>query len=331
MLRFQQPYWLLLLLLVPAIYVWRVRFGRRLEGVLRYSSFRLFDSRSLKSGNRKVFALAMTKLILLTLIILALARPQLHDTIRESRVEVIDIMLVIDISSSMRAADFKPNRLEAAKVVARQFILDRPHDRIGIVVFAGDSFIQCPLTNDTNVLLNLLSQVAIVDKEHDGTAIGMAIANAINRLRDSAAKSKVMILLSDGSNNAGELDPTTAAQLASEFGMKVYTVGAGSRGTAPYPVDDPLWGKRMVNVEVDLDEETLREVASLTGGRYFRATDQDSLALVYQQINELERTEIEVKNFLRAEEVYSWLVTPATIIGLLLPVVAVGVFRKNLV
>ena len=165
---------------------------------------------------------------------------------------------------------------------------------------------------------------------HTHNDFGMAIANAINRLRDSEAKSKVMILLSDGSNNAGELDPTTAAQLAAEFGMKVYTVGAGSRGTAPYPVDDPLWGKRMVNVEVDLDEETLRAVATTTGGRYFRATDQDSLALVYQQINELERTEIEVKNYLNNEEVYSWLVTPATIIGLLLPVVAVGIFRKNL-
>ena len=228
----------------------------------------------------------------------------------------------------MRAADFKPNRLEAAKKVARQFLIDRPHDRIGIVVFAAKSFIQCPLTHDTNVLLNLLDQVTIVDKEHDGTAIGMAIANAINRLRDTPAASKVMILLSDGSNNAGELDPTTAAQLAQEFEIKVYTIGAGSHGMAPYPVSDPVWGQRMVNVEVELDEETLRQVADITGGQYFRATDQQSLAEIYDQINQLERTEIEVDEYLNVQELYRWLVIPASVLGLVLPVVSVGIFRK---
>jgi Ca-activated chloride channel family protein len=296
--------------------------------VLRFSSLALFDPAAVRSGSLKAGLLRGAKFLLLALVILALARPRLADVVRETRVEVIDIMLVLDISSSMRAADFKPNRLEAAKKVARQFIMDRPHDRIGTVVFAAESFIQCPLTHDTNVLLNLLDQVTIVDKEHDGTAIGMAIANAINRLRETPTASKVMILLSDGSNNAGELDPTTAAQLAREFDIKVYTIGAGSHDVAPYPVSDPVWGQRMVNVEVELDEETLRQVADITGGQYFRATDQQSLAEIYDQINQLERTEIEVEEYLNVQELYSWLVIPASVLGLVLPVVSMGVFRK---
>jgi len=328
MLEFQQPWWLLLLPLVPLLVWWYLRRGQRWEGVLRFSSLALFDPAAVRSGRLRAALLLGIKFLLLTLVVVALGRPQLTDVVRETEVEVIDIMLVLDISSSMRAADFKPNRLEAAKRVAHQFIVDRPHDRIGIVVFAAESFIQCPLTHDTNVLLNLLQQVTIVDKEHDGTAIGMAIANAINRLRDTPAASKVMILLSDGSNNAGELDPTTAAQLAGEFGIKVYTIGAGSHGLAPYPVSDPILGQRMVNVEVELDEETLRQVADITGGQYFRATDQESLAEIYGQINELERTEIEVNEYVNVQELYGWFVIPASVLGLILPVVSAGVFRK---
>ncbi len=326
--QFQQPWWLLLLLVVPLLYTWYVRRGHQHEGVLRFSSLKMFDRAALRSANLKVQLLLAGRYLLLVLLVLALARPQVTDVIRENRVEVIDIMLVLDISSSMLAADFKPNRLEAAKMVARQFIRDRPGDRMGIVVFAGESFIQCPLTHDNQVLQKLLAQVRSVDKEHDGTAIGMAIANAINRLRDSAAKSKVMILLSDGSNNAGELDPTTAAQLAQKFGIKIYTIGAGTHGLAPYPVSDPIWGQRMVQVEVDLDEETLQAVADLTGGQYFRATDQESLAEIYSQIDKLERTEIEVSEYLNIQEFYGWLVIPASLLGLLLPAVGIGVFRK---
>ncbi len=328
MLEFQQPWWLILLLVVPLLYAWYRRRGRRLEGVLRYSSLDLFDRRAVRSGHRKVRVLLAGRYLLLGLLALAMARPQITDTVRENQVEVIDIMLVLDISSSMLAADFKPNRLEAAKTVAQQFIQDRTSDRMGIVVFAGESFIQCPLTSDNEVLQNLLARVSSVDKEHDGTAIGMAIANAINRLRDSEAVSKVMILLSDGSNNAGELDPTTAAHLAEKFGIKIYTIGAGTHGLAPYPVSDPIWGQRMVQVEVDLDEETLQEVAKITGGQYFRATDQKSLSEIYSQINQLERTEIEVHEYVNIEELYGWLVIPASILGLLLPAVGVGIFRK---
>ena len=328
MLQFQHPWWLLLLLLAPLLVIWYRRQGHRWEGVLRFSSLTLFDPAMKRSGRLKAGTFMAARFLLISLVALSLARPQLTDVVRENKIEVIDIIMVLDISSSMRAADFKPNRLEAAKKVARQFIIDRPHDRTGLVVFAAESFIQCPLTNDTNVLLSLLDQVNIVDKEHDGTAIGMALANSVNRLRDTPAASKVMILLSDGSNNAGELDPTTAAQLAQEFGIKIYTIGAGSRGLAPYPVSDPIWGQRMVNVEVELDEETLREVARITGGEYFRATDQESLAEIYSQINELERTEIEVLEYLNIRELYGWLVIPASVIGLLLPVLGTGIFKK---
>jgi Ca-activated chloride channel family protein len=329
MLEFQQPWWLLLLALVPLFYWWYKRRGHRWEGVVRFSSLALFEPSATRSGGRRAVTLQVIKLFLLALLILSLARPQLTDVLRETKVEVIDIMMVLDISSSMRAADLKPNRLEAAKREGHEFILGRPQDRIGIVVFAAESFIQCPLTHDTNVLLNLMGQVHIVDKEHDGTAIGMAIANAVNRLRDTPAASKVMILLSDGSNNAGELDPTTAAQLAHEFDIRIYTIGAGSHGLAPYPVSDPIWGQRMVNVEVELDEETLRQVADITGGQFFRATDQKSLAEIYRQINDLERTEIEVNEYLNIEELYGWLVIPASFLGLALPALSVGIFRKS--
>ncbi len=330
MLEFQHPWWLVLLLPVPLLALWYRRQGHKWDGALRFSSLSLFDPAMVRAGRFRAGLVRVIKLALLVLVVLALARPRLTDVVRETQIEVIDIILVLDISSSMRAADFKPNRLEAAKKVARQFILDRSHDRTGLVVFAAESFIQCPITNDTNVLLSLLDQVNIVDKEHDGTAIGMALANAVNRLRDTPAASKVMILLSDGSNNSGELDPTTAAQLAQEFGIRIYTIGAGSHGLAPYPVSDPIWGQRMVNVEVELDAETLREVARITGGQYFRATDQESLAEIYDQINELERTEIEVKEYLNVSELYSWLVSPASVMGLLLPVLSAGIFRKTL-
>ena len=328
MITFHHPWWLLLLLMLPLLALWYRRRGHRREGALRFSALMLFDPAAVRSGRIKAGLLVGGRFLLLALVALSLARPRLTDVVRETTVEVIDIILVLDISSSMRAADFKPNRLEAAKKVARQFISDRVHDRTGLVVFAAESFIQCPLTNDTNVLLNLLDQVAIVDQEHDGTAIGMALANAVNRLRDTPAAGKVMILLSDGSNNAGELDPTTAAQLARQFGIKIYTIGAGSHGMAPYPVSDPIWGQRMVNVEVELDEETLRQVAEITGGQYFRATDQASLAQIYSRIDELERTEIEVKEYQNVRELYSWLVIPASVIGLLLPVLGAGILRK---
>lgn len=328
-ITFQEPRWLVLLLLIPLMIWWYRRSGHKIEGAIRFSSLSLFDEAAIKSGRLKAQSIRIAKNLLIMLMVVGLARPQITDVVRESSAEVIDIVMVLDISTSMLAADFKPNRLEAAKKVAEQFITDRPFDRIGIIIFAGESYIQCPLTHDTNVLLNLLEQVAIIDKEHDGTAIGMAVANAINRLRDSEAESKVMILLSDGSNNAGELAPSTAAELAKQFGIKIYTIGAGSRGVAPYPVNDPVWGTRMVNVEVSLDEESLKQLAGITGGRYYRATDQESLAEIYAEINELERTEIQVSEYLNVEDLYGWLVIPACLVGFMIPVTSMGLFRSS--
>jgi Ca-activated chloride channel family protein len=237
-------------------------------------------------------------------------------------VDVVDIIMVLDISSSMLAEDFQPNRLEAVKTAAQQFIENRAGDRIGLLVFAGETFIQCPLTTDKDVLVSLLNDVRVAEKEYDGTAIGMAIANATNRLRSSEAKSKVMILLSDGSNNAGELDPTTAADLASQFDIKVYTIGAAPDQSLTYI---PGVG-RMVN---EIDEETLKAIAKTTGGRYFRARDKDMLTEIYQQINDMERTEIEVKSYTRYEELFGWLLIPALMLGMGTETLTRSIFRQQ--
>ena len=269
-----------------------------------------------------------SRIIIMLLIIMALARPRFVDTVQETKTEIIDILLVIDQSGSMLAQDFKPNRLEAAKDVAKAFIKDREGDRLGLIVFAGESYIQCPLTRDMDVLLAFTDQIEIINKEHDGTAIGMAIANAINRLRDSEAESKTIILLSDGSNNQGELDPVTAAELAAKFGIKIYTVAAGTRGLAPYPVTD-AWGRQVIQkVQVDVDEESLQEIAEITNGKFFRATDNQSLKEVYREIDALERTEIEVTEYQNYTELYSWLTIPAAFASVFFIFLSRGVFHK---
>jgi Ca-activated chloride channel family protein len=228
----------------------------------------------------------------------------------------------------MLAQDFKPNRLEAAKEVAKTFIKEREGDRLGLIVFAGESYIQCPLTRDIDVLLEFTDEIEIIDREHDGTAIGMAIANSINRLRESEAKSKTIILLSDGSNNQGELDPITAADLAAKFDIKIYTVAAGTHGLAPYPITD-AWGRQVIQkVQVDVDEESLKEIAEITGGQFFRATDNKSLQKVYQEIDELERTEIEVTEYQNYTEFYSWLTIPAAFASIFFIILSRGIFHK---
>ena len=268
------------------------------------------------------------RLFIMLLIIFALARPRLSDIIRESKTEIVDILLVIDQSSSMLAQDFKPNRLEAAKEVAKKFIKDREGDRLGLIVFAGEPYIQCPLTRDINVLLEFTDEIEIIDQEHDGTAIGMAIANSINRLRQSNTKSKTIILLSDGSNNQGELDPITAAGLAAKFDIKIYTVAAGTHGLAPYPVTD-AWGRQVIQkVQVDVDEESLKEIAIITGGQFFRATDNKSLLKVYEDIDALERTEIEVKEYQNYTELYSWFTIPAAFASIFFLFFSRGIFHK---
>jgi len=243
------------------------------------------------------------RLLALCAIIIALMRPLERNALQEMNAEGIDIMMVIDISGSMRAMDFKPNRLEAVKKVAQTFVSQRQNDRMGLNVFARESFMQCPLTTDLNRLNEFIASIEIVNEKFDGTAIGMALAGGINRLRDSEAKSKVIVLLSDGRNNAGELDPITASELARDFGIRIYTIGAGTRGTAALPVQTAI-GVRNVQVQVDVDEETLTRIADITGGKYFRATDEKSLAATYQEISKMETTEYSVREYVQHAELY---------------------------
>ena len=246
--------------------------------------------------------LFVLRVLVISLLILILARPQSTNRWQEEKTEGIDIMLALDISSSMLARDFTPDRLEASKEVAMKFISGRTNDRLGLVVFAGESFTQCPLTTDHAVLMNLFNDIksGMID---DGTAIGEGLAIAIQRLKDSKAKSKVIILLTDGENNRGAIDPLTAAEIAATFNVKVYTIGVGTIGMAPYPVNTPF-GLKYQNMKVNIDEEVLTEIAKLTGGKYYRATDKDKLMRIYEEIDLLEKTKIEVKKFSKKEEKY---------------------------
>ena len=327
-MEFGQPYYLLLLLLLPILILWYFKKGQNQEATIRYSNIDLIPKSVIRSGRMKNLVFIIGRIVIMLLIILALARPRLTDTVRETKTEIIDILLVIDQSSSMLAQDFKPNRLEAAKEVAKTFIKDREGDRLGLIVFAGESYIQCPLTRDIDVLLEFTDEIKIIDREHDGTAIGMAITNSINRLRESETKSKTIILLSDGSNNQGELDPITAADLAAKFDIKIYTVAAGTHGLAPYPITD-AWGRQVIQkVQVDVDEESLKEIAKITGGQFFRATDNTSLQKVYQEIDTLERTEIEVTEYQNYTELYSWLTIPAAFASIFFIFLTRGIFHK---
>ena len=304
MIQFAHPWYFLLILVIPTLLWWYLKIGKNQEGTLRISSIPLLQERFIKQGKLRNRFLWIIQLGSLLCIILALARPRLVDSLEETSVEIVDIVMVIDISSSMLAEDFKPNRLEAVKETAAKFIEKRSGDRIGLLVFAGETFIQCPLTVDTEMLKKLLAEVTIAEKDYDGTAIGMAIANATNRLRNSEAKSKVMVLLSDGSNNAGELDPLTAADLAAEFDIKIYTIGAGTNQSVTYI---PNRGY----IRNEIDEKTLQAIADETHGRYYRATDIESLENIYEEINQLERTEIEIREYTRYKELYGWFLFPA--------------------
>ena len=257
----------------------------------------------------------LLKSIASVLLIIALARPQSSSNWEESTTEGIDIVLSMDISGSMLARDLKPDRLEAAKDVAINFISKRKNDRVGLVVFAGESFTQCPLTTDHNVLINLFQDVksGMVD---DGTAIGMGLATAVNRLKDSKAISKVIILLTDGVNNSGMVPPLTAAEIAKKFGIRVYTIGVGTEGFAPYPFQTPF-GVQYQDVEVQIDEVTLQDIATLTNGKYFRATNNNSLKEIYKSIDKLEKSKIEVTKFHKRTEEFFPLALSAFILLLL--------------
>jgi Ca-activated chloride channel family protein len=253
------------------------------------------------------------RIIAVALLIIVLARPQATDRFQNTSTEGIDIVLALDISGSMLARDFKPDRLEASKNVATEFISGRPYDRIGLVVFSGESFTQCPLTTDHAVLVNLLREIQSGMIE-DGTAIGNGLATAVNRIKDSEAKSKVIILLTDGVNNRGEIAPATAAGIAKTFGIRVYTIGVGTQGMAPYPVQTPF-GMQFRDMQVEIDENILKEIAANTGGKYYRATDNNKLMQVYSEIDKLEKSKIDVRQFSRKEEKY---LVPAIIALILL-------------
>jgi Ca-activated chloride channel family protein len=329
MYRFADPEYLYLLLLLPLLAYWYWKRKGKGSGKIRFSDIHVIKKVGKTAKQRLRHSLFLMRLIFLSLLIIAFARPQSGSKMRETSTEGIDIILALDVSSSMLAEDFKPkNRLEAAKMVAEEFVKGRQDDRLGLVIFAGESFTQCPLTLDYGVLLTMLEEIKVADKDWDGTAIGMGIVNAVNRLRESKAKSKVIILLTDGVNNRGEVDPVTASNIAAALGVKIYTVGAGSRGTAMYPVDDPLLGKRFVPMPVEIDEEVLKKIAANTKGRYFRATDTKKLSEIYAEIGELEKTKIEVKEFTQYEEYFHVFLLSGLLFFLLEIVLSGTVFRK---
>ncbi|MDR2891221.1 MAG: VWA domain-containing protein [Alistipes sp.] len=304
-MSFAYPYLLWLsALLVPmaAWYVWRQLRGGAAMRVSTVDSLVTARRKTLRRYLRHLpFALVCAATALM---VVALARPQSRQMDSSTTTKGIDIVLAIDVSASMYARDFKPDRIAAAKEVAANFINDRRGDRIGLVVFGGESFTQSPLTTDKATLLTLLGGIRIGMIDEESTAIGNGLATSVNRLRESDAVSKVVILLTDGVNNAGQIAPGTAADIASSLGIKVYTVGVGTHGEAPYPARD-AWGNTvMMNVPVEIDEEILTDIADATGGQYFRATDTRSLQEIYDRINEMEKSEIETNEFTRYTELY---------------------------
>ena len=300
---FANPTYLyLLLLLVPLIgwYIYKLHKSQASLQVSSSEAFQLPGTSSWKVYMRHLpFVLRM---LAIALLIVVLARPQSTNSWQNSSTEGIDIVMAMDISTSMLAEDLKPNRLEAAKDVAASFINGRQNDNIGLVVFAAESFTQCPLTIDHGVLLNLFKDIqpGIIQ---DGTAIGLGLANAVSRIKDSQAKSKVIILLTDGVNNTGEIAPVTSAEIAKTFGIRVYTIGVGTQGEAPYPIPT-AFGVQYQNVPVEIDEQVLKQIASTTGGQYFRATDNSSLKEIYSEIDQLEKTKISVQEFSKKQEEY---------------------------
>ena len=324
-IEFANPKLLWLLLLVPALIVWYILRHKKQEASLSFSDLKGFVKlpKTWKAYMRHLlFALKMAALALL---IVALARPQSSSTNSTSNIEGIDIVMAMDVSGSMLARDLKPDRLTAAKNVASDFVKGRPGDRMGLVIFSGETFTQVPLTTDHGVMLNMLAEMknGLID---DGTAIGDGLATAISRLKDSEAISKVVILLTDGMNNAGSVDPYTAAEIAKLYGIRVYTIGVGSYGTAPYPVQTPF-GTQLQQMKVEIDEKLLSTVAGMTGGKYFRATSNQKLDEIYEEIDKLERSKIEVTEFRRLHEEFYPLVAWALALLLLEFLLRKTIFR----
>jgi len=320
-IEFAHPYLLFLLLVIPAMIAWYIYKYRKGYPEIQVSNTFVFEH---TPGSFKVYLyhlLFLLRILAVAAIIIAIARPQSSTKRQDVSIEGIDIVLALDVSSSMLAQDLKPDRLEAAKNVGLDFFENRPNDRVGLVIFSGETFTQCPLTTDHSVLKDLFEDIESGMIE-DGTAIGDGLATAVNRLRESQAISKVIILLTDGVNNAGSLDPVSAAEIAEIYGIRIYTIGVGSRGTAPYPVQTPF-GIRYQNVEVQIDEELLQQVAEMTDGKYFRATSNRKLEDIYSEIDTLEKSKIDVTEFRKLTEEF----LPLAVLALFF--IALEILLKN--
>lgn len=325
-----KEYLFLLLLIIPYI-IWYVMYRKKSEPTMRMSDTFVFRYAPKSLKVRLMPLQLLLRLTAFTFLVLALARPQTSNSWKNRQTEGIDIMLAIDVSTSMLAEDLKPNRLEAAKMVAAEFISGRPDDNIGLTIFAGESFTQCPMTTDHTSLLNLLQNVradiAARGLISDGTAIGMGLANAVGRLKASKAKSKVVILLTDGSNNMGDISPMTAAEIAQSLGIRVYTIGVGTNKVAPYPMP-VAGGVQYVNMPVEIDTKTLSEIAQTTQGDFYRATNNNELKKIYKEIDQLEKSKMSVKKFKKKFDAFPPFVMAAALALLLELLLRITIFRR---
>ncbi len=323
-INFGQPWFFALFALLPVLMAWYIVKNSKQQAAIIISDASAKGLSSWKNTFRHLpFVI---RLLALSCIIMALAKPQTKYSLQQAEGDGIDIVLCIDVSGSMTAQDFQPNRLEAAKSVAADFVNRRPSDRIGVVIFAGESFTQCPITTDHRVLLTALENIHNGLLE-DGTAIGSGLGTSVDRLRTSKSKSKVIILLTDGENNGGLIDPKTAKEIAKAFAVKVYTIGVGTDGYAPQPVNTPL-GVQMQNQKVSIDEKLLKEIANETGGKYFRARDNDGLSRIYTEINQLEKSKVEISSITRYTEKFFPFVIAALALLIIEVLLRFTVFKK---
>ena len=325
-----KEYFLLLLLLIPYL-LWYLLYRKKSEPTMMMSDTFAYQYAPKSLRVRIVWLPTLLRIVTFVLVVIVMARPQTYNSWGRRTVEGIDIMLAMDVSTSMLAEDLKPNRIEAAKNVASEFISGRPDDNIGLTIFAGEAFTQCPMTTDHASLISLLQNVrtdiAARGLIEDGTAIGMGLANAVGRLKDSKTKSKVVILLTDGSNNMGDISPLTAANIAKSFGIRVYTIAIGSKAMAPYPMQ--VGGTtQYVNLRADVDVETLQEIASIADGHFYRATNTEELKKIYGDIDKLEKTKMDVKKFSKRYDAYQPFALAALITMLLDVLLRLVVFRR---
>lgn len=335
-MEFASPlYFLLLLLLIPYLvwyFIFRNNGKTKAEPTLHLSDTFAYAKAPVSLRVRLIHLPMLLRCLAFTLLVVALARPQTHNAWDERTVEGIDIMLAVDVSTSMLAEDLKPNRIEAAKSVAAEFIADRHNDNIGLTIFAGESFTQCPMTTDHASLLNLLHDTSCRLTQNglmsDGTAIGMGLANAVGRLKNSKAKSRVVILVTDGSNNMGDISPMTAAQIAKSLGIRVYTIGVGTNKVAPYPMP-VAGGVQYVNIPVEIDTKTLSQIAAVSEGNFYRATNNKELKQIYKDIDKLEKSRLNVKKFSKRYEAYQPFAILAFLLLLTEILLKLTVFRKT--